>query len=64
MMMMLLSWRSDSWLASIPLPLSWVRRTSESTKFLEQPIVMMLTLSFFNVLAFTEFASVWEGEGR
>jgi len=41
-----------------------VRRTSESTKFLEQPIVMMLTLSFFNVLAFTEFASVWEGEGR
>jgi len=26
--------------------------------------VMMLTLSFFNVLAFTEFASVWEGEGR
>jgi hypothetical protein len=27
-------------------------------------MVMILTLSFFNVLAFTEFASIWECKGN
>ena len=55
MIMILLSSELDSWLALIPFPFNWVKSTSESTRFLEQPMVMILTLSFFNVLAFTLF---------
>lgn len=58
MTMMLFSLLLDSWLASMPLPFSWVNSTSESTRFFEQPMVTMLTLSFFNVLAFTPF-QIW-----
>src|SRR5690606_10591908 len=46
---------SASCAAVIPFPLSWVNRTCESTRFLEQPMVTILTLSFFNVLVFNLF---------
>src|SRR5690606_17889515 len=56
MMTILWSWASAaSCEAAIPLPFNWVSNTWESTRFLEQPMVTILTLSFFNVLAFNLF---------
>jgi hypothetical protein len=39
---------------SIPLPLSCVKSTSESTRFFEQPSVTMFTLVFFVPFVFTD----------
>src|SRR5262249_22573459 len=51
----------DSWSASIPLPRSWVSRTSESTWFFEQPSVTMFTFVFLLPLAFT---GKWIGDAK